>query len=129
MTIQAAKACSDLFHASQPAPGSGALLHRFAVIALLARRAIWMAALCRVSPETPASAALSAQEIALIGMLERRAGAVAKLADALSRLAAIGGATTQGAHLNPFAVARGLSQIADIEIAQRLRAAKFQSSK
>jgi len=129
MTTQAAKACSDLFHASQPAAGPGALVHRMAVIALLARRAIWMATLCRISPETSASAALSAKEIALIGMLEHRAGPVWKLADALSRLAAIGGATTQGAHSHPFAVARGLSQIAEIEIAQRLRAAKFQASK
>ena len=129
MTSHAAKACSDLFHAPAISRGLGGVIHRAAIIAMLARRAIWMAALCRVAPRTPATAALSAEEIALIARLAHDAGAARLLADALSTLAAIGGANEDAARAHPFAVARGLSHLADLQIARRLRAAKYSGAK
>lgn len=119
MTSHAARAQLDL------TAGLGALAQRAAVVALLARRAIWMTALGRVSPQAPASVALAADEIALIDRLART-GATTLLADAIGNLAAIGGATaTTPAFARPFAVARGLSRIADLQIARRLRAGKY----
>lgn len=129
MTSHAAKACSDSFHAPAISRGVGSLIHRAAIVALLARRAIWMTALCRIAPQTPASAALSADEIALIARLAQDAGATRSLAVALSTLAAIGGADKNAARAHPFAIARGLSHLADLQIARRLRAAKYSAQK
>lgn len=119
MTSHAARAQFDL-------PASlGALAHRAAIVTLLARRAIWITALMRVSPQAPASVALAPDEIALVDRLAR-AGATTLLAEAIDNLATIGGATTTTpAFARPFAVARGLSRIADLQIARRLRAGKY----
>lgn len=130
MTSHAAKACSEFFQA--PAAlrgGAGKLIQRAAILALLARRAIWMTALCRMAPQAPASAALSADEIALIARLAHDPAVTGTLADTLTILAAIGGADEKTTRPHPLAVARGLSHLADLQIARRLRAAKYSEPK
>lgn len=124
MTGEAAKIHSHLLDTS--AATSSDMIHRAAIIMLLARRAIWMTALCRVAPRTLAIAALSSAEIALLDRMARGAEASATLASALTRLASIGGGAREpGRAPSPFSVARGLSRLADRQIAARLRAAKY----
>ena len=127
MSIEAAKAHSGMFRSLRAKP-SGAtitLVHRAAIIALLARRAIYLTALGRVAPQAVASIALSSSEIALI---DRMAGGAttALLSDALAKLGRLGGASpAMPRFARPFAVARGLSRVADLQIAARFRAAKY----
>ncbi|MCB1540860.1 MAG: hypothetical protein KDJ25_08420 [Rhodoblastus sp.] len=127
MTSQAARAYSDIFRHADAAQASGvALAHRIAVVASLARRAIYLTALCRVAPQTEATVALSPVEIALLDRAFCGAGVTRTLAEAIAKLAELGGAAQATRRFAlPFAVARGLSRIADIQIAVRLRAAKY----
>ncbi|MFV0282121.1 MAG: hypothetical protein ACK5JM_15360 [Rhodoblastus sp.] len=94
--------------------------------ALLAVQAIWLVALSRAAPHTRARAAFSPCEIALVDRVARNAQGTITLADALAKLASIGDpARRRGASPHPFAVARGLAHLADIEISRAFRAAKY----
>ncbi len=116
---------SDMFRAIAPSAGRGAI-GRMGLLVLQARRAIWMTALCRAVPQASARLALSADEIALVDRIVRGARATTTLAEALARLAAIGGASPAPRRAGqPFAVARGLSRIAVVQTAARLRAEKY----
>lgn len=120
MTSHAARAQLDL------STGVSALFHRTAIVALLARRAIWMTALARVAPGALATLALASDEIAVVNRLTRNPGGTTTLVEALVRLATIGGGDGKSRRLaQPFVVARGLSRVADLQIAARLRAAKY----
>lgn len=121
MTTHAAKAQTDLLDASLA--GVADIVRRVAIIALLARRAAWMIALCRVAPQTPTASAFSPAEIAMLGRMGRGEEAITTLASALARLASIAGAP--GRRPTPLSVARGLSRLADLQIAARLRATKY----
>ena len=127
MTSQAARAYADIFRqAGAATAGGGALAHRITAVALLARRAIYMTALCRVAPQAEANVALSPVEIALLDRAVYGAGVTRTLADTIAKLAGLGGAAQATRRFAlPFAVARGLSRLADIQIATRLRAAKY----
>lgn len=118
---------SHAMRAQHALPGNlSAIAHRATIVALLARRAVWMTALVRVAPQAPATTALAADEIALLDRLARSDTSTATLACAIERLAAIGGSSQATPRFaRPFAVARGLSRMADLQIARRLRAAKF----
>lgn len=121
MTSHAARVRSGPLHA--PTAGLADAIRRGAIVALLARRAIWMTALCRVAPPTLATAALSQSEIALLERMTRGQAAIVTLGGALAGLASIGGAPNRAP--TPLSVARGLSRLADLQIAARLRAAKY----
>jgi len=105
--------------------GVAALVHRAVIVALLARRAIHLAALGRVAPQAAATVALSPAEITLI---DRMVGgeAIALLSDALAKLGRLGAVSPAARRSwQPLAVAHGLSRVADLQIAARLRAAKY----
>lgn len=127
MNIEAARAHSDMFRGAPALPSAGALalVHRAAIVALLARRAIYLVALARVAPQAVATIALASSEIALIDRMTGGA-TTALLSDALAKLGRLGGASQATPRFTrTFAVARGLSRIADFQIAARLRAAKY----
>lgn len=121
MTSHAARALSGQLRA--PAACVAEAMRRISIVALLARRAIWMTALCRVAPLTPATSALSQGEIALLARMARGNCVITTLGGALASLASIGGASGRAA--TPLSVARGLSRLADLQIASRLRATKY----